>query len=81
MSNVNPSWWVFATLQRAAEPQSVDPALARDEALAVVLDEIASDPARDSDLVCKRFDSLCRNRLAKHKNRRAIVREHFRGTQ
>lgn len=76
----NPAWQAFAALQCEADPQSIDRSTARDEALDVVLDEIVSAPATDQDAIRKRFYSLCRNRLSKQNNRRAIDRRRFRGT-
>ena len=76
----NPAWQAFAALQCEADPQSIDRSSARDEALDVVLDEIVSDPAMDQDTLRKRYYSLCRNRLSKLNNRRAIDRRRFRGT-
>ena len=76
----NPAWQAFAALQCEADPQSIDRSSARDEALDVVLDEIVSDPAMDQDTLRKRYYSLCRNRLSKLNNRRAIDRRRCRGT-
>jgi hypothetical protein len=81
MSDENPTWQFFATLQRESDPQSIDRSLARDEALDVVLDEIIRNPATDKDLLRKRFCSLRRNRLSKQNNRHALLRRRFRGTQ
>ena len=80
MNTSDPAWQVIAALQSEADPQSIDRSSARDEALDVVLDEIVSNPAVDRDLLRKRFYSLCRNRLSKHNNRRALDRRRFRGT-
>jgi hypothetical protein len=80
MSECNPAWQFFASLQGEADPQSIDRSSARDEALDVVLDEVLTDPAPDGDLLRKRYFSLCRNRLSKLKNRRALDRLRSRGT-
>lgn len=80
MSECDPAWQFFAALQGEADPQSIDRSLARDEALDVVLDEVLTDPAPDGDLVRKRYYSLCRNRLSKLNNRRALDRLRCRGT-
>jgi hypothetical protein len=80
MNDNDPPWQLFATIQREPDPQSVDRSLARDEAIDVVLDEIARDPAADKDPIQKRFYSLSRNRLSKQNNRRALIRRHYRGT-
>jgi len=80
MSESNPAWQLFAALQSEADPQSIDRSLARDEALDTVLDEVLTEPAPDRDLVRKRFDSLCRNRLSKHRHRRALDRDRFRAS-
>jgi DNA-directed RNA polymerase specialized sigma24 family protein len=58
----------------ADHPQSIDRSHARDEALDVVLDEITSAPTRDEALMRRRYYSLCRNRLSKQNNRRAVDR-------
>jgi hypothetical protein len=76
----DPAWQVFAALQSHSDPQSVDRSLARDEALDAVLDDIVSAPAPDERAVQKRYYSLCRNRLSKQKNRRALDRSRSRGT-
>jgi hypothetical protein len=80
MSESDPAWQFFAALQGEADPQSIDRSSARDEALDVVLDEVLADPAPDGDLVRKRYYSLCRNRLSKLNNRRAVERCRCRGT-
>jgi DNA-binding CsgD family transcriptional regulator len=80
MTTSDPAWQFFAALQREADPQSIDRSLARDEALDVILNEIVSDPAPDQDLLRKRFYSLCRNRLSKHNNRRALDRRRSKST-
>ena len=76
----DPAWQFYAALQSEADPQSVDRSWARDEALGVILHEVATDRAPDGDLVRKRYYSLCRNRLSKRKHRRALDRGRFRGT-
>jgi hypothetical protein len=80
MTASDPAWQFFAALQSQSDPQSVDRSLARDEALDVVLDELVSDPTPDEHLLQKRFYSLCRNRLSKQNNRRALDRRGVRGT-
>src|SRR6266571_832264 len=80
MNEDSPAWRLFATLQTESNPSSIDRSLARDEALDVVLDEIVSKPATDQQVLRKRFSSLCRNRLSKLKNRRALDRQRFRST-
>jgi hypothetical protein len=80
MSESDTAWQFFAALQGEADPQSVDRSSARDEALDVVLDEVLADPAPDGDLVRKRYYSLCRNRLSKHKHRRALDRRRLRAS-
>ena len=80
MTASNPAWQFFAALQSQADPASVDRSLARDEALDMVLDEIVV-PLRRTGLVRKRFYSLCRNRLSKQNNRRALDRRRSRGSQ
>jgi hypothetical protein len=80
MSDDNPAWQLFAALQNEADPQSIDRSTARDEALDVVLDEIVSAPVTNEITVRKRYYSLCRNRLSKQINRRAIDRRRFRST-
>ena len=67
MSENDPAWQFFAALQTEADPHSIDRSSARDEALDVVLADILTDPALDGELVRKRYYSLCRNRLSKHK--------------
>jgi hypothetical protein len=79
MSECDPAWQFFAALQRE-DPQSIDRASARDEALDVVLGEVLADPAPDENLIRKRYYSLRRNRLSKFKNRRALDRRRSRGT-
>ncbi len=76
----DPAWQFFAALQSEADPQSIDRSLARDEALDVVLDEIKSDRVTDDAPLRKRYYSLCRNRLSKQNNRRALDRRRVRGT-
>jgi hypothetical protein len=80
MSDGIPAWQLFAVLQGETDPQSIDRSSARDEALDVVLAEVLTDPAPDENLVRKRYYSLCRNRLSKHKHRRALDRRRFRGS-
>jgi hypothetical protein len=80
MTATGPAWQFFAALQSQPDPQSIDRSLARDEALDVVLDELVRDPAPDERLLQKRFYSLCRNRLSKQNNRRALDRRRVRGT-
>jgi len=80
MSESDSSWQFFAALQGEADPQSIDRSSARDEALDVVLGELLTGPAPDGDLVRKRYHSLCRNRLSKLKNRRALDRRRCRST-
>jgi hypothetical protein len=80
MSDANPAWQLFAALQNEGDPQSIDRSNARDEALDVVLDEIVSAPVTDEITIRKRYYSLCRNRLSKLNNRRAIDRRRQRGT-
>ena len=79
MSDGIPAWQFFAALQSEADTQSIDRSFARDEALDVVLDELTADPASiDGAAIRKRYYSLCRNRLTKQKNRRAVDRRRMR---
>ena len=80
MTASNPAWQLFADLQNESDPQTIDRSSARDEALDVVLDEVLMNPASDKNLICKRFYSLCRNRLSKHIHRRALDRCRSHGT-
>lgn len=80
MNESDPAWQFFASLQREADPRSVDRSLARDEALDAVLEEVVTGSARERDLISKRFRSLRRNRLSKHIHRRVIDCRRFRST-
>jgi DNA-binding CsgD family transcriptional regulator len=80
MSEGNPAWPFYSALQAEADPQSIDRSFARDEALEVVLDEVAGAEMTDEALLRKRYFSLCRNRLSKQNNRRAVDRRRLRGT-
>ena len=80
MTASDPAWQFFAALQSQSDPQSVDRSLARDQALDAVLDEIISAPAPNEDALQKRYYSLCRNRLSKQNNRRALDRRRSRAT-
>ncbi len=81
MNDSSPAWQVFAALQREADPHLIDRSSARDKALDTVLDEVLAVSTPDWDLVRKRFYSLCRNRLSKYNNRRAIDRGRCRASQ
>jgi hypothetical protein len=81
MGNLNPSWQFFYALQREDDPNSVDRSLARDEALGVILDEIANNVAADQDFLRIRFQSLRRSRISKENKPRALIQRHFRGTR
>jgi hypothetical protein len=81
MNESNSAWQYFESLQRTADPHSVDRSLARDEALDAVLDEVLANPSPDKDLISNRFYSLCRNRLSKQLHRRSIDNRRIRSTQ
>jgi len=66
-------WAVFANLQNATEPRSMDQSLGREEALNEVLNEITTIPSAISDeRILKRFVNLCGNRSTKYRHRRKL---------
>jgi len=76
----NPDWHVYAALHGEADPQTIDRSLARDAALDAVLAEFNGETTPDPELTRKRYRSLCRNRLSKQNNRRALDLRRFRST-
>jgi hypothetical protein len=71
-------WTVFSHLQETKEPSSADEALAREEALDQVLDEIVISPSLSGEHISKRFRSLLLNRRSKYCYRRHLDRNRAR---
>lgn len=72
------SWVVFSHLQKNYDPVSADLALAREEALDEVLNEITLNPTISEERLVRRFRSLCRNRRSKQSHRRYLEQKRCR---